>query len=95
MENDQKKKRSDFVCWLIFVAFIVWVIMQHPILIFGLVAFVGIWYYFKDSERKSADIDEKEEIIEEIEPDFVVAGEKTDSFYSGVSENSSINSKDR
>jgi len=97
MENDQNKEvlnKEAFVWWAIIIAIIVWVIMNHPMLIFALVAFVGLWYYFKDSQRKPADIDEKEEEIEEMEPDFTAGDEKTDSFYSGISEGSSISGKD-
>jgi len=83
MEDTQKKKRSDFICWLALVVLIVWAIMQHPMIIFGVIAFIGLWYYFRNSQRKSADIEEKE-------PDFTVADEKTDSFYSGISGGSSI-----
>ena len=93
MEDTQKKKRSDFVCWLALIVLIVFGIMKHPMIIFGVAAFVGLWYYFKSSSPKSADIDEKEEVVEEKEPDFTVAGEKTDSFYSGISESSSIDKK--
>lgn len=95
MENNQKKKMSDFICWLFLIVVIVWVIMEHPMLIFGLVGLIGIWYYFRYSSPKSEDIHEKEEIIEEIELDFVAGEEKTDSFYSGISEGSSINGKDK
>lgn len=87
MEDVQKKQISDFICWLALVVLIVWAIMQHPMIIFGVVAFAGLWCHFKSSQRKSADIEEKE-------PDFTVAGEKTDSFYSGISEDSPINGSD-
>ena len=107
MEDAQKKKKSDFVCWLALIVLIVWAIIQHPMLIFGVIAFIGLWYDFKGSSPKSPGTNEKEETAEEEDPnfnraapksdekegDFVVAGEKTDSFYSGISESSSIDKK--
>jgi hypothetical protein len=87
MVDIQKKKKSDFVCWLVLIILIVFGIMQHPMIIFGVIAFVGLWYYFKRSPQKSADTDN---VAEEKEPDFVAAGEKTDSFYSGISEEPSM-----
>jgi len=95
MEDTQKKKISNFMWWLALIVIICWLISNSPIILFELAILGGIWLYLSKSSRKSADINEKEEVVEEKEPDFVVAGEKTDSFYSGISENSSINGKDK
>lgn len=99
MGNDQKKQVSDkesFVLWVIFVAIITWAIMNHPMLIFALVASGGIWYHFKHSSPKSpgrAEVEkEHEEYLEEA--DSIAAEKKTDSFYSGISESPSIDDKD-
>ena len=91
MEDTQKKKISNFMWWLALIVIICWLISNSPIILFELAILGGIWLYLSKSSRKSADINEKEEVVEEKEPDFVVAGEKTDSFYSGISVGSSIN----
>ena len=116
MEDNKRKKVSDFMWWLIIVSIIAWGISQHPGYCLGLAIIIGIFYYCSRPTIKSADTNEKEEEteeptsglpggpaidpdnppdkeIEEIKPDFTIAGEKTDSFYSGVSEKPPIDKR--
>lgn len=93
MEADKRKKISDFMWWLIIVSIIAWVISTCPMLIFGLAIILGIWYYCGLSPQKSADTNEKKEVVEEMEVNSTTAEEKTENFsnksnnfYSGISE---------
>ena len=90
MKADKRKKMSDFMWWLILVALIAWAISTRPGFIFGLAFFGAIAFYCYHSPAKSANTNEKEEIVEEKKPNFIAGDEKTDSFYSGISEKLSI-----
>jgi len=100
MKADKRKKISDFMWWLILVALIAWAISTRPGFIFGLALIGAVMFYCYHSPAKSANTNEKEEAIEDIEPYFPTATEKmmenqpkTDSFYSGISEKASIDER--
>ena len=104
MENEQStKKQHKSIWWFIFILVVISIIMKC-IIAFELAVFLAVCIIFAGPYIKSAGTD-KEEIIDlvdvvEEEPNFnyaasnfVVGGEKIDSFYSGISEGSSTNRK--
>jgi len=107
MENARKKKKSDFIWWIAFIIIITWLINKSAIVFIEVIVLLGIWLYFAKLSRKSADtndvaeekvVEEHKEYLAEVEEIIAVKEKetmsKTDSFYSGISENPSINDND-
>lgn len=85
MEADKRKKVSDFMWWLIFVAIIAWAISTRPLFIFGLSIIGAIAFYCYHSPPKSADTDGKEAAAKEHK-EYLAEVEETKAYFATTTE---------